>query len=225
MLQSLLHQCTKKWHSGTFDIVYVKYIVSGCQGLWRFKCSANGFPGTAAGGWCMSPSCNLYPSLQFTLAIYTLPASRQCCGKEGSICRPLAFCLNSSWLCFSAWYRMEGRGWGQGGESGDDCRQIERWWTAEWSKRQWHKDRLFIFMTATPQRESEGIGRGELKDAKGELQRCGILLEGERERERCKGGWWGGGGVGTRQPVTEPEICEALGSTVHTFDKTDGTEL
>lgn len=39
-------------------------------------------------------------------------------------------------------------------------------------------------MTATPQRESEGIGRGELKDAKWELQRCGILLEGKRERER-----------------------------------------
>lgn len=43
-------------------------------------------------------------------------------------------------------------------------------------------------MTATPQREREGIGKGELKDAKWELQRCGILLEGSREREVVEGG-------------------------------------
>lgn len=48
-------------------------------------------------------------------------------------------------------------------------------------------------MTATPQRESEGIGRGELKDAKWELQRCGIS-PGEREMQRNGGG--GGGGAG-----------------------------
>lgn len=166
MLQSLLHQCTRKWQYDRFDIANVKYMVFWCQGLWRFKFSANRVPGTAAAGWCMSLSWDLYPSLQFTLAIYILPASSQRWGKEGSICRPLAFCLNSSWLCFSAWYRMEGRGWGQGGESEDECSQIERWWTAEWGKRQWHKDWLFIFMTATPQRESKGIGRAELKDAK-----------------------------------------------------------
>lgn len=52
--------------------------------------------------WLMYVSrLSLYPSLQFTLAIYTLPASRQRDGKKGSICRPLAFCLNSSWLGFS----------------------------------------------------------------------------------------------------------------------------
>lgn len=113
----------------------------------------------------------LYPSLQFTLAIYTLPASRQRDGKKGSICRPLAFCLNSSWLGFSAWYRMDRRGWGPPEEAGGCvCIRMERWWTAEPGKRQWHKDWFFIFMTATPQRESEGIGRGELKDAKWELR-------------------------------------------------------
>lgn len=41
-------------------------------------------------------------------------------------------------------------------------------------------------MTATPQRESEGIGKGELKDAKWEL--CGILLEGSGEGGGLEGG-------------------------------------
>lgn len=77
-------------------------------------------------------------------------------------------------------------------------------------------------MTATPQRESKGIGRGELKDAKWELQRCGILLEGEREKERDAKEW--GVEQGSHSDRGK-EICEALGSAVHTLDMTDGREM
>lgn len=76
-------------------------------------------------------------------------------------------------------------------------------------------------MTATPQRESEGIGRGELKDAKWELQRCGIS-PGEREMQRNGGG--GGGELGSYGDAGK-RISEAFGSTMPTLDMTDVREM
>lgn len=105
-----------------FDIVYAKYTVflmsrtSLKIQIFSKQISRKRGCSHPITRWLMYVSgLGLYPSLQFTLAIYTLPASRQRYGKEGSICRPLAFCLNSSWLGFSAWYRMDWRGWGPAG--------------------------------------------------------------------------------------------------------------
>lgn len=74
-------------------------------------------------------------------------------------------------------------------------------------------------MTATPQRESEGIGRGELKDVKWELQRLWNLTG--RERERCNMGW----GVLGSHGDEGKRICEAFGRTMPTLDMTDGREI
>lgn len=82
-------------------------------------------------------------------------------------------------------------------------------------------------VTGTPQRESEGIGKRELKDAKWELQRCGILLEGS--------GDGGGGGLeGGLQKVKGKQgrysdggnrMYEALGSAMHALEMMDGGEM
>lgn len=77
-------------------------------------------------------------------------------------------------------------------------------------------------MTATPLRESEEIRRGELKDAKWELQRCGIS---PGERERCKGMGWGEGGELGSYGDAGKRICKAFGSTMPTLDMTDGREM
>lgn len=80
-------------------------------------------------------------------------------------------------------------------------------------------------MTATPQRESEGIWKGELKDAKWELQRCGILLEGSGEGGGLEGGLQKVKGKQGRYSDGGKRIYEALGSAMHALEMMDGGEV
>lgn len=81
----------------------------------------------------------------------SLPATRQSYGKRGSIRRPFAFCLNSSWLCLSLLY-LEG----QREQKGE--RQSHRQGVVLNESKETQK-LAFHLVTATSQRKREGMAK------------------------------------------------------------------
>lgn len=113
------------------------------------------------------------------------PATRQRYGKQGSISKALAFCLNSSRLCLCLiQYRgerghKEHKGEMQSNRQGDVLSKGKK---GEKGDTHTHtKNELFISwqpFLKEKGRNGKAEGKGEVKDATLELQRCGILLEG-----------------------------------------------